>query len=1406
MVTVAESKKEEPPRGVPVSGRSWKKTQRSKNSMMTYKATKTLSTTWDEKMAAKSKKKEMKDLEHEIANRKKQEKVDKRVAREEKEKRRIANEFKASTLQVIKKTHKLKSMSKKQLRNIKKTRMNKNGEIELVSAKTTASKDHVLLALSDRTIQARSRATLSCERQFTAHTDTINELVISETQPWNVISGSNDGTIKVWDLRQSQPAAVQTIRVGEEVWSCSVGCGDTLVVAGAADSAVFFDLRTLRKLGQYGESHMDNVTRVQFHPVRRSEVITASDDGIVCLFDCTIADEDEATISTINVESSVSRFCMFGPDLHNIAVLTGSETLDVWNLTTAERLAHFPTIRDQCSASSAGLHTDYLVDCKYNAASDQLHLATGNHQGQLNVFQLNPQAGIVHQATLSGGHKAAIRCLDWQADMLLTGGEDARVSAVLVAVVQAAHTSTSILVGAKASATGAPLTAHSLDCSDCDFRLVKVPAMQYTESTSSDLTRNVFLTSSQYPRHVGNDRGSAYSVDNLKQPGEFFNWTDSPAIAQIPQIRETYAYLDGVVGIVNELQLSFGHSSCGAKLAARPVSQGGNAAFDIAELTRVALERTATARDAIVLMGKLAETYGFYGSSWGGDDIYSGEALTVADETEGWIFHILPDDSGASAVWAAQRVPDTDVAVVANQFVIHQVNVTDSDWYMASSNVHDVASRNGLWDETADAFDFAVVYGHLPESTVGSTRRMWRVFSLANPTLELSPVADPYAITYPFSVPVEAEVTLAAMDLIRFQRDHYENTEFDLTVGVAAGPYGTVDSETALNGRFETPIGGSTYSYVVTLDPTSAFNALLWFAPHAPSASTYIPVFVKATVVPAVIGTGSLREFDITSAYWLNSLLSNYVGRWFEHVYPVVAEARALAEYTADTAQTSVQVAVQEVKDKVGDAAAIDVLTKTTESFANDAQAATMNLLSDVITRFHDGFLVSGFENEVLEVEPMSYPEWYLDSVGYYPEAADATTEVSTDDTEEPTTTIPAAIAKVAGPIVTAGSTAAKATSTNVTTGTSSDCPDISSTKNNAWGAVVIIAFAAMLVVTTALGYVFGKRQALTRTRGDAFVIMSTLLTASVPRAYLELCSQILQERHMRDVFEERSVQLRCGWPLCRESIANRYVMLLSQASFNAFSYRVSLAKQQVYNAREEQQFCGDACLQDARKYVASLPIKPPQMLPSLTQVFGTSKPHPKDYDESRPAASSLGVPLPKHPILGPSSASRRATSAGPKVVWAKQAGMGVIERDVQIVEHVAPPRPSTDFSTANAVLIEGYVFPAHKGNRAASLKHLTGLEVCEMDQLIGVFCETMHAYVLADQLDGPAASIKAIPSATTAAAAGRTQCRKCRHRTCQCKAKAGDANRSEFSDAEIAAMMKESLKIQEMTEFGALD
>ena len=60
-------------------------------------------------------------------------------------------------------------------------------------------------------------------------------------------------------------------------------------------------------------------------------------------------------------------------------------------------------------------------------------------------------------------------------------------------------------------------------------------------------------------------------------------------------------------------------------------------------------------------MGSLAEEYGYYDN---------GESLLVGNPHEAFIFHILPDGSGKSAVWVAERVDDDHVGAVTNSFTV----------------------------------------------------------------------------------------------------------------------------------------------------------------------------------------------------------------------------------------------------------------------------------------------------------------------------------------------------------------------------------------------------------------------------------------------------------------------------------------------------------------------------------------------------------------------------------------------------------------------------------------------------------------------------------------------------------------------------------------------------------------
>ena len=90
-------------------------------------------------MAEKQRRKEMLELQNEMKEEKRQAKLQKNERRLEQERRRMENEYKnatkgSKTLNTNTAGLKMKAMNKKQLRQIKKTRMNtRTGVIEYVS-------------------------------------------------------------------------------------------------------------------------------------------------------------------------------------------------------------------------------------------------------------------------------------------------------------------------------------------------------------------------------------------------------------------------------------------------------------------------------------------------------------------------------------------------------------------------------------------------------------------------------------------------------------------------------------------------------------------------------------------------------------------------------------------------------------------------------------------------------------------------------------------------------------------------------------------------------------------------------------------------------------------------------------------------------------------------------------------------------------------------------------------------------------------------------------------------------------------------------------------------------------------------------------------------------------------------
>ena len=221
---------------------------------------------------------------------------------------------------------------------------------------------------------------------------------------------------------------------------------------------------------------------------------------------------------------------------------------------------------------------------------------------------------------------------------------------------------------------------------------------------------------------------------------------------------------------------------------------------------------------------------------------------------------------------------------------------------MASDNVESFAADHGYWDpDSGEPFRYWQAYDPDGNYSFSCSRRVWRIFDLLAPTLELNANQS----VFPVSVKPEEQVSPAK--IMELLRDTYEGTDYDpvknLTVtdeeektvkSPLANPFMPYDMNKLLktNGgwgwRGERPIARWYAMYVTVTQSRSwlpdAVGGIVWFGYSNPAMTTYVPLYAGITSVPdSYLADGRTTGFSRESAWWaFNRVATLAAHRWGE--------------------------------------------------------------------------------------------------------------------------------------------------------------------------------------------------------------------------------------------------------------------------------------------------------------------------------------------------------------------------------------------------------------------------------------------------------------------------------------------------------------------------------------------
>ncbi|MGB7063382.1 MAG: C69 family dipeptidase [Candidatus Zixiibacteriota bacterium] len=500
------------------------------------------------------------------------------------------------------------------------------------------------------------------------------------------------------------------------------------------------------------------------------------------------------------------------------------------------------------------------------------------------------------------------------------------------------HTCTNLLVTKGASEDGSVIITYTCD-GEFHPHLEYSPAADYGPEDSLELTD-----------WYGNVRGK---------------------IEQVP-------HTNAVVGMMNEHQLTISETTFDGREELRD-STGLLHYWDLMEL---ALRRAKTARGAIEVITGLVDEYGYRST---------GESFSIADTKETWILEMIgPGSGGEGAIWVAVKIPDGYISCHANKARIGEFPLDDSENCLYSENVISFAVEKGYYDpDSGEPFRFCEAYcPSTPKNQRYADTRVWSIFRRAAPSKNFSPDyhrAVEGAEPYPLWIKPDEKLSLG--DVFALMRDHYEGTDYDMTKGVDAGPYGTpnrwrpmhwmVDS---VEYAWERPISTQQTAFSFVSQSRSwlpdPIGGVLWYGVDDTYTNCYVPLYCGIDTVPKSFATGSIRKFSWDSAWWVFNFVANFANLRYSWMLPEIQEVQGDIEETFMALQPLVEKTAVEIYRSDPDLLT-RYLTHYSVTHGEKVVSRWRELGEYLITKYNDGYV----KDENGRAQEKGYPETWLKEV-----------------------------------------------------------------------------------------------------------------------------------------------------------------------------------------------------------------------------------------------------------------------------------------------------------------------------------------------------------------------------------------------------------------------------------------